>query len=413
MIGLIKLDKKPNMNTKNLLVSLMLIASVLLLTSTVAAAEITDNYTVYSNGVAIGNEVISVVEGDTLQIQVVFTSDVDDSDVRIKAEIEGYDVDVDAETAKFDVEKNVRYTKTLSLKVPTELDDELSDGSTLGIKVYNKDDKTQLADVDLRVQRESYNAEVMSISTTNTAEAGALFPVDVVLKNKGYNDLEDVYVTARVVELNTERSAYFGDLVAIDEDNDDETTDTISGRIYVEIPENAKTGIYTLEVEVSNDETATKKTKQIVVESGFSGNNVFATVTGKSVAVGENAEYSILIVNPTNKLKVYNIVPEASDKLTISADESLVAVPAGTSKTVKLTVKAEEEGTYNFNVNVFAGDELINKVALNANVEGKSIGSSMTIITVVLAIVFLVLLVVLFVLVGKKPKQEELGESYY
>ncbi|MBU2496915.1 MAG: hypothetical protein KJ767_02560, partial [Nanoarchaeota archaeon] len=358
-------------------------------------------------------DIVSVVEGSTLDVKVAFTSLVDASDVKIKAEIEGYNVDVNAETAKFDVEKGIRYTKSLTLKVPYELDDELSDGSTLEIKVYNKDDKTELADIALRVQRESYNAEVMSISTTRTAEAGTLFPIDVVLKNKGYNNLDDVYVTARIVELDTERSAYFGDLISLDNDNDDETTDTVEGRIYLEIPENAKSGTYTLEVEVSNDDVTSKRTKQIVVESGFSGNNVFATVTSKNVAVGENAVFSILIVNPTNKLKVYTIVPEASEKLTISADESLVAIPAGTSKTVKVFAKATEEGTYNFNVKVIAGDELINNVALNASVEGKSIGSPMTILTVALAIVFIVLLIVLFVLVGKKPKQEELGESYY
>jgi hypothetical protein len=413
MIRIIKLDKKPNMNTKNVLVSFVLVASVLLLATTVAAAQVTTDYTVYANGVAVNaGDLLSVVEGDTIQIGVVFTSLIDASDVRIEAEIDGYNVDVNAETAKFDVEKDVRYTKVLTLNVPYELDDELSENSALEIKIYNRNDKTELTDVSLRVQRESYKSEVMSISTTQTAEAGSLFAVDVVLKNKGYNDLEDVYVTAKINELNVERSAYFGDLVAVDNDNDDDTTDTVSGRIYIEIPENAKSGTYTLVVEVSNDEITTQKTKQIVVESGFSGNNVFASITGKTVAVGENAEYSILIVNPTNKLKVYTIAPEASG-LTVSADESLVAIPAGTSKTVKVTAKATEEGTYNFNVRVLAGEELLNTVALTTSVEGKSLGSPMTILTVVLAIVFLVLLVVLFVLVGKKPKQEEFGESYY
>lgn len=403
------------MNTKNLLVSFVLIASVLMLaTTTVAASQITNSYTVYANGVAVSSgNTISVVEGDTLDIKVVFTSLIDATDVRMSAEVDGYNVDVDAETAKFDVEGGVRYIKSLSLKIPYELDDELSDNSALEIKIYNKNDETELADVSLRVQRESYNAEVMSISTTRAAEAGTLFPVSIVLKNKGYNNLDDVYVTAKIVELGAERSAYFGSLVALDDDDDDDTSDTVTGTIYVEIPDNAKTGIYTLEVEVSNDELTTKKTKQIVVESGLSGDNVFVTMTGKSVAAGEDAEYSMLIVNPTNKLRVYTIVPETSGKLTVSSDQSVVAIPAGTSMTVNVKARASEEGTYNFNVKVFAGEELINTVALTTSVEGSDMGSPMTILTIVLAIVFIVLLVVLFVLIGKKPKQEELGESYY
>ncbi len=66
-------------------------------------------------------------------------------------------------------------------------------------------------------------------------------------------------------------------------------------------------------------------------------------------------------------------------------------------------------------MNVISGNEL-NTVALNTQVEGKSVASKnpITVLTVILAIVFLVLLVVLIVLIGKKPnKSEEFGESYY
>ncbi len=133
----------------------------------------------------------------------------------------------------------------------------------------------------------------------------------------------------------------------------------------------------------------------------------------------------MLIVNPSNKLKVYRIVPEsASSDLSVSVAESVVAIPAGSSKTVKVLASSQKVGIYNFNVNVFSGEELVNKVALSTNVVGGENTSSNTtpsttispvvILTVVLAIVFIVLLVVLLVLVGKKPeKSEEFGESYY
>jgi hypothetical protein len=408
---------KIQMDTKRLLVSFFAVASILVLVSTVAAAQVAQGTpTVYVNGVEVGtNDVIGVSEGDVLSLRVVFTSDVNASDIKVKAEIEGYKTDVDDVTSEFVVEDGMRYSKSLSLEIPQDLDDELSDNAELDIKIYNKDDETVLNSIKLNVQREVYNAEVMSISTTQSAEAGTLFPVDVVLKNKGYNDLEDLYVKVTIPALGVERTAYFGDLVALeDDDNDDDETDTVSGRIYVEIPDNAKSGVYTLEVEASNDDTTVTKTKQISVASGFSGSNIFATVTGKSVAVGEDAVYSILIVNPSSKLKVYNVVSDASGELFTEVSEGLVAVPAGTSKTITVTAKANEEGTYNFNVNVFAGDELVDTVALSANVEGKTIGSPVAVLTVVLAIVFIVLLIVLFVSLGKKPeKTEEFGESYY
>ena len=154
---------------------------------------------------------------------------------------------------------------------------------------------------------------------------------------------------------------------------------------------------------------------QVVISNEFSGGDVIPTVTSKTVAAGEDAEYSVLIVNPTNKLKVYRVVPETSSDLSVSASETVVAVAAGSSKAVTITASSDVEGSYDFSVNVFSGEELVKAVTLNTKVEGKSIGASpVTVLTVILAIIFVVLLIVLFVLVGKKPeKTEEFGESYY
>ena len=375
---------KIQMKSNKLLVSFAVIASVLFLMSTVVAAEITDDYTVSVRDNVVGaNDVISVVEGETIPIKVVFTSDIDASDVKIEAEIEGYKVDVEDETTPFDVEDGKRYSNILSLKIPHNLKDEISEDATLEIKVYNKDDKTELADIELRVQRESYNADVMSISTTQSAETGKLFPVDVVLKNKGYNNLDDMYVTVRIADLDVERTSYFGDLVALKDSNDDDDTDTVSGRIYLQIPDNAKAGTYTLEVEVENEDTNAVETKEVYVDA----------LEETLIKSGKD----LIVVNPTNKLKVYKVV---------SADaESFVVVPAGSSRTVKTTTSGE--------YNVFDGADLVGNVVFGDGQTSSDGTNPIAILTVVLAIVFIVLLIVLFVLIGKKPESEEFGESYY
>ncbi len=371
------------MEAKKFLVSFCLVASVLFLVATVTAAEITNNYSVYVRGNAVtAGDVIGVVEGEIIPVKVVFTSDIDAQEVRVEAEIDGYKVDVKDVTTEFDVETGKRYSKTLSLKIPQSLKDEVSDDATLEIKIYNKDDKTELNEIGLRVQRKTYNAVIMSISTTQTAEPGQLFPVDVVLKNKGYNNLDDVYVTVSIPELGVERTAYFGDLVALEGDDDDET-DTVSGRIYLKISDDAKAGTYTLEVKASNEDTATIETKEVVIES-------------LKETIIESSD-GLIIVNPTNKVRVYKIVSDTSEKF--------VVVSAGSSKTVEIT----EKGEYN----VFSGDELIKTVTVDGD-EAQTSPSPVTILTVVLAIIFIVLLIVLFVLVGKKPESsEEFGESYY
>ena len=415
------------MRAKNLLVPFVAIAAVLFLLQAVSAITFTNGLTqgdpsISVNGIDVTSNNVSVIAGDTISVRVRFVSDVDASDVKIKAEIEGDKIDSEVTSASFDVEEGMTYRQVLTLKVPSELKDVKSDYITLNLKIWNGDFKTEAEDIQLRVQRPSYNAVIKSVTAPQTVDAGDTIPVELVLKNVGYNDLDDLYVSIKIPALNIEKTGYFGDLVAIEDCTDscdDEDTDTISGRLTLEVPYNAKAGVYSLEVSVKNDDTTSSQTKQITINNVFSGGNVMVTATSKTVAVGENAEYSLVILNPTDKLKVYRIVTESSSGLSSNAGEAVVAVPAGSSKTVKVTANADKAGEYKFNVNVFSGEELVQTIALNAKVEGSAIGgtnitSPIVVLTIILAIVFLVLLVVLIVLLGKKPeKSEEFGESYY
>lgn len=411
------------MNAKNILVSFLTIACVLSLVATVSALTVTgdlaDITAIKVNGIYANGEDISVIAGETISVKVYFTSKVGDdltdgTNVRIKAELEGEKIDSEDRTNYFDIETGKKYVKTLTLKVPYELKDDQSDDMDLNIKIWNGDHKSEVEDIVLRVQRPSFHADIKSITVSRTIEAGETFPVDIVLKNTGYNDLDDLYVRVSLSALGIEKESYFGDLVAIEEDtDDDDDTDTVSGRIYLKVPYDVQAGVYTLEVEVVNDDTISNAVKQIIVENDFS-NTVIATTLRKTVMVGEDAEYSLLVVNPTDKLKVYRIISESSGSLSSTAVESVIAVPAGSSEIVKIIASADSEGEYNFNVDIFSGEVLTDTVNFSLNAEEDQIADPVIILTVILAIIFLVLLVVLIVLLGKKPeKSEEFGESYY
>jgi len=420
------------MNTKKILVSLCTIAIALFLVatatvsadtlygydttnasaSTVSTSDLA-NYTIIEvDGINILDNP-SVIAGEKITVRVQFTANVDATDVIVKAEIEGDKVSFDAMSSSFNVEKGNTYKKTLTLEVPFELKEEVSDYVTLNVRIWNGDSESEYNDLALRVQRPSYNPVVKSISTSQSVQAGETFPVDIVLKNVGYNDLDDVYVTVGISALGAERTSYFGDLVSIENcTNDCDEMDTVSGRIFLEVPYTAKAGVYTLEVTVTNDDVESKFVRQIVIENDLS-ENVIVTSTSKTVAVGENAEYTLLLINPTNSLKVYKVVAESTGEISSSVDNAVIAVPAGSSKTVTVTASSRLEGDYNFDVSVFSGDKFISKVTLNLKAEGKSV-NPIVVLTVILAIIFLVLLVVLIVLLGKKPqKAEEFGESYY
>ena len=121
------------MNTKNILVSFLTIVSVLFLLTTVSATELATVDGVTINGMDATLNDISVIAGETITLKVYFTADNDDTDVTVEAEIEGEKVDTNAMTAPFDVEEGSKYRKVLTLKVPYELKDEVSDKVTLNI----------------------------------------------------------------------------------------------------------------------------------------------------------------------------------------------------------------------------------------------------------------------------------------
>ena len=404
------------MISKNILVCFLAIVSIFASLAVVNAAQIADVDMVQIDGIY---DDYTVIAGETVPVKIWFEALEDASDVRIRAELEGDKKDVSVKIGPFDLEEGQGYNKKLTLEIPYEYTDEVSYDATLTLKIWNGEHETE-EEFDVRIQRPSYNADVMSISVPQRVDAGETLATDIVLKNIGYNELEDLYVTAKIPELDLERTVYFGDLASYECDNDEDNycnsndDDTISKRIYLQIPYEAQEGIYTIEVEVKNDDLTSTEVKQIAIENDFSAGNIMATLYQKSVAVGEDAEFNLLVANPTNKLKVYKIVPESTPNAYVSVEQSLVAVPAGSSKYVAITANIISEGEHKFNVNVFSGDELVNTVTLGASASGTSIDNPIVILTIVLAVIFLVLLVVLIVLLGKKPtKAEDFGESYY
>lgn len=398
------------MKTKNLWVFFLTFATILLVSGSVIASEIASFDNVEINGVSdLAYDDISVEAGETITIKVFFTAMQTAANVRLNADIEGQKVDVESQTSSFNIEDGKRYVKTLTIKIPYELKNEVSDDLTLDLKMWNSDFRTEYRPIKLRVQKPSYNAKIMSINSASNIEAGELYPIDIVIKNTGYNNLDELYVSVKISALNIERTAYFGDLESAHDNNDD----TETKRFYLQLPFDAKEGIYTLEVTASNEDVSISDAKQIVVNNEISSTIIAASLK-KSVAVGDDAEFSLIVANPTNKLKIYRIVTESSKDLETSSNVEVVAVPAGMTKTVTITASPDSKGEHEFNVIVFSGEDKVDSVTLSVYADGKSASGSVVALTIILAIIFLVLVGVLIVLLRKKQeKSDEFGESYY
>lgn len=373
----------------------------------------TENVNVKVDGMYVSSNV-AVIAGEMVSVTVYFTANKSDTDVTVEVTLEGEKDKVYASTDVFDVEAGLRYSKTLSLEVPFELKDDISNDLSLEVEIDGKLYNTELEDITLRVQRPSYNADVKSITVPSTITAGETFPIEIVLKNMGYNDLDDVYVSATIEELGvSQNNKWFGDLLNLENDSYNHHHDedeTAVGMLALTVPYTAEAGVYTLEIVVTNDDTETVAVKQIVINNDYSA-NIIAATTAKTAAKGQEVTYDLLIVNPTDNVKVYKIVTEGD--LSSTVDQSVIAVPAGSSKTVKVTASSDVEGENTFALHVFEGESLKETIAYSLSVEGKAV-NTVFVLTIVLAVIFLVLLVALIVLLGKRPeKSEEFGESYY
>jgi hypothetical protein len=381
---------------KNILVSVLLVASILCAAGVVSAFSFGQvptadfsNLSVRVNGELIGNGLPSVTAGDTITVQVKFTSNVNDN-VKVKLTLEGEDDDTVVSTSSFDVEDGKNYIKTLTLKAPSDFDDDSLSGD-FALTLEIGDDEFDLG--DLHVQRTSYDVAVKSILTSSTLSAGSSVPVQIVLENDGYNDLEDLYVTVSLPQLDIEKKVYFGDLVNVEyecEDDCDDEENRVIGTVYLDIPYNVKSGVYTLNVEVTSDDSKNTATKQVTIEN---------SVSDIALKSGNN----LVVLNPTSKLAVYTVSYQGKNVA--------VVIPAQSSQTVPIEVPAS--GDYKFDVSVFSGETLLDTVNFTGTAEPQT-ASPVLVLTVILAVVFLVLLVVLVVLITKKPqKAEEFGESYY
>ncbi|HKL24295.1 MAG TPA: hypothetical protein VJ912_03095 [Candidatus Nanoarchaeia archaeon] len=410
---------KNKMKAKNFMVFFLAIASVLLIASSVSAAELStidsvkiDGIEAYENTTANHNPAITA--GDKVVVEVLFTATQNTSDVVVEATLEGTKDSIDAETSSFTVEDGSVYKKVLVLNVPYELEDEVSKNLDLEVEIRSGglEDSEEYT---LRVQRPTYDATFMSISSSKNVEAGNIYPVEIVLKNTGYNDLDDMYVTASISGLDVERTFYLGDIVALEECNEDcDLEDTLRGTIHLEIPFDATSGEYTLEVKGKNNDLDVSDSKKIVVNNDLP-KQVVVTQSEKSVSVGQEATYELTVANPTNSLKVYRVVTETSKDVSASVDSSVISIPAGTTKKVTVTAEPDTEGEFSLKVGILSGDGVVETKNLILKAENKSTDGSIVALAIALAVIFVVLLVVLIVLLGKRPKKqsEDFGESYY
>jgi len=255
----------------------------------VSINEVEANDVVLSSGLTLAG-----TASDSLPVVVRFTSNADLEDLKVKAWVEGYKNDVSASTSRFDVLSGSTYIKKLSLTLPSVQDmEDVDETLTLYVRIADKNDEVE-QDYKIRLQRESYSFNVLSVEMPLKAVAGEVIPLDIVLKNIGSRELEDAFVTASISELGVQKKVYFGDLQPEDCIDDCDEEDARERRVYLIVPSDAKSGDYTVEVKATNYDTTSTVRKVLTVagtQSEDKDGNVIDT-DGKS----EGIPTSILVL---------------------------------------------------------------------------------------------------------------------
>jgi len=399
-----------NMKKNVLLIPFVAVLTLLVVTFASAQLAYPSSISTEFNGVVLdsSNTMVGDVDG-VVPVRVTFKADGYETDVRVKVYMEGHRDDVSVRTDRFDVEDGNTYTKLLSLRLPSD-SNQLSEGYTLYVEIISKDDRTEKM-YTISMQRESYTFEVLSVDYSSKVVAGDVFPVSVVVKNVGFNRMDDTYVLVSIPALGVSTRGYVGDLIPTEDyiDYDDEE-DSMHRTVYLKIPSNALSGVYDMDVEVYNRDSETSVTKLVSIGSSASS-AVLAAVKNQDLMRGETVTYDMVIVNSADDIKIFNIKTASGDALIVSAP-AVVTVGPDASETVQVSVTASSDaeiGTYTFSVDV-DGDQTI----FGANVVGASVSTSVVALTVILVIIFVVLLAVLVILLTKKEKPiDEVETSYY
>lgn len=411
-----------NMKTKNLFFVFLVAVTLVLASAHVMAAEIASDLTVKTNDEVIDSKTIGITAGETLSLDIAFKAITYEKDVRVKAWIEGYRDDIEAETQRFDVMTNRTYSKKLSLAIPLDLN--ISDDFKLIIRVssMNKEDQQSY---QLTIQRPSYTIEILSTEFVKEVKDGDNLQINVVLKNRGSHKVDDAYIKARISELGIEKKVYAGDLVATDCEECDKE-DAVEKTVVLEIPKGTKSGTYALAIEAYNADSDYVVNKEITVKgtTATSKVEVLTPQLTQEIQIGTKVVYRIEIVNPTDETKIITITtPAALAKagFKITANPSIVTVPANSAESVDVTVEAANDtatGSYTVPIQIGSDDETIKEVGITANVvkvKAQSTGLARPLLTlaIVLGILFVVLVVVLFTTMKKPEKAGEEETAYY
>ena len=380
-----------------------------------------------------------VEEGETLDIEVGLEASADTDEVQIEAELRGYDNDLESlqdETGTFNMNVHgadfgtgvSRRTVSLSMDLPKDLEE---DRYLLRLRVTDRDhaDVTKYVVLQVEPVREGLDIADVSFSPGNTVKAGRSLLASVLLENFGQRDEDNVKVTVEIPGLGVKATEYVDEVKVEDQDNGghDLGFEDVA-EMFLPIPADAAEGDYEVKVTVQFDNLRDTVTKSYTLhvkanEAYLPGKLVLAVgPESQSVAAGQTAVYGVALSNAGSTSKAYVLESVTGDWATATLSDSLVVLEPGQNKVVYVNVAVSPSATageHLASLIVKSGSDVLETVALKANVVASAVpvdGISLRNGLEIALIVLVVLLVVIGLIVGfSRLRKDEEGEdkTYY
>ena len=398
----------------------MILAMFLVLCSFAIAAPSVD---VEVNGVGVdAGDTVYLERGDEVEVEVVFESDINLDDARVKAWIGGYEYeDVEDKSDIKDIQAGLKDKEVLSFELPDDMD--ASEIYTLNVEIYNKVYSYGYT-YSVKIEESRHKLQILDVlfRPTNKVKAGSAFFGNVRVENLGDKKEEDIKVIMSIPDLGISQVTYIDELTAHEIDNEDEEDSASSDDIYLKIPENAMSGIYEVKIDVfynkGHDKVTEKSTVEIVGALGSAlAEKTLVSVSSDSqdIAEGGQASYKLSIANMDDETHAYAIQVEG-EKLwgSSSVEPALVSVAKDSTGDVLVNVKVDEgaeEGKHMFTVKVMSDNLMVAEKNFYANVVEDSKYDGLKKALVIGFSVLIVLLVILGLIIAFNKMREDDDEE--
>ena len=329
-------------------------------------------------------------------------------------DLEGYEYGkVSTSIGPFSVEEGKLYQKTLSLQVPEDID--TSESYTIRLECSDQIDQEEI-EFTVFLNEVRHNVKIFDtlLNPSNQIGAGKPLFVTVRLENLGEKQEDDIKVTASVKELGISVANYLGELVTLQQEEDEEFLfeEEAQGQIelLLRMPDDAPSGTYTLNIDVEYNRGHSKVSQQLPLtvvglpdETPKVDTVINIDSTSKEVTLGQTVDYKLMIANLGSEKGVYLVQTEGISWGSASVNPGFLTVLGESTGEVTISVTPNEGAVaqdYVFVARVLLGNDIVNEITLNTKVksdEETNAGAALT-FKMVLGIIFGILVIILVVL---------------